>query len=250
MPDLTHVRPSMGHTFDRAWWLTTSGFGSTWPVVVVHAGFSLLAQAAVRVLDSTDGDRVLLGSVTAGLLLFALVSFIALVAALDGHARGRRLTLNDALSVGFRKVIPSLVVTLLVALLVALLVGVGSVLLLVPGIAAAVYLAFAGTVIVVEGTPVVHALPRSVELVRGHWWRTFWQFLVLGLVLPVAMAAGAGLALGIGIAMGALGGLTRLVISRLTDGLVALWFVGLTLTMLYDRQARQGDGAVADGSPE
>jgi hypothetical protein len=59
------------------------------------------------------------------------------------------------------------------AVLVELLVGMGLLLLLVPGIIAMTLLAIVGPVINIERRGLIASLRRSVELVRPHFWQAF-----------------------------------------------------------------------------
>src|SRR5690606_24140896 len=75
-----------------------------------------------------------------------------------------------------------------------LMVGVGLVLLIVPGVILAVVYAFYGFVIVDRGEPVLAALQRSAELTRGHRGELFlFGVVLLGLNLLGALAFGIGL---------------------------------------------------------
>ena len=77
-------------------------------------------------------------------------------------------------------------------------IGVVVVLLLAPAIALAVYWSMALQAVIVEGHMALKSLGRSLELVRGNWWRVLGVGLVLSLValglgivvaLPVAVAS-------------------------------------------------------------
>ncbi len=71
-----------------------------------------------------------------------------------------------------------------VDLLFALAVGVGFVLLIVPGVIAFTWFALAPAIVEIEGAGVRGAFRRSRELVRGNFWR------VLALLGPVAIVGG------------------------------------------------------------
>jgi hypothetical protein len=72
-----------------------------------------------------------------------------------------------------------------VDLIYGVVVAVGLVALIVPGIAAFVYLGLAAPVVEIEGQGARAALSRSASLVRGHFW------LVLAVLLPIEIAGDA-----------------------------------------------------------
>jgi uncharacterized membrane protein len=91
-------------------------------------------------------------------------------------------------------------------------------LLIVPGVVAAVRLAFTDVVVGVEGSGTSDVLGRSRELSQGHGWRIFFVLAVLGLV--ELLAWGGTLRLHLGMA--------------LTDSLLALlsqWTLTAALLM-------------------
>jgi hypothetical protein len=70
------------------------------------------------------------------------------------------------------------------ALLIALVVGVGYVLLIIPGIIFSVFLAMAVPAFIVERRGVTDSMSRSWNLVSGSWWH------VLGVVFVAGLLAG------------------------------------------------------------
>lgn len=76
----------------------------------------------------------------------------------------------------------------LVSLLVGLSVVVGFVLLIIPGIIVAVWVAFAPYVLFKENTTVVGAVKRSRELTRGYWWPIFGR--IVGFFVMVMIVSG------------------------------------------------------------
>ena len=59
------------------------------------------------------------------------------------------------------------------ALLIAVVVGIGFILLFVPGLIFMVFLAVAVPAFIIEGLGVTESMSRSWNLVRGNWWFTF-----------------------------------------------------------------------------
>jgi hypothetical protein len=74
----------------------------------------------------------------------------------------------------------------------ALVILGGFVALIVPGIILSVSLAFVTVVAVVEKRTLWSALARSRDLVRGHWWNVFFQFLALGVFVILGILTTGG----------------------------------------------------------
>jgi hypothetical protein len=71
-----------------------------------------------------------------------------------------------------------------VGIIATVMIGVGLVLLIIPGIYLFVALAFAIPVLMLEGSRGMAAISRSMSLVSGRWWPTFGRLLV-GLILYI-----------------------------------------------------------------
>lgn len=165
-----------GHRFSIGEALS-AGWRRFWPNILPMAVFALIVWAVNFLVQALQRDAG-----AAGRFLFSLIGFVIgqLVAigwikiALD-ISDGRSLN-AQAIADRFRLVLPYLVA----AVLYALMVGIGLILLIVPGIILAIVFAFYGFVIVDTGTTdPIGALRRSAQLTRGHRGRLF----LLGLVL-------------------------------------------------------------------
>lgn len=73
-----------------------------------------------------------------------------------------------------------------ISILSSLVVLGGLVLLIIPGIIAAICVAFAAYVLVWEDKRGFSALSRSCQLVKGYWWRVLGRLLLVGLIPIVA----------------------------------------------------------------
>ena len=152
------------------------GFGSDWSAM---AGFGLLNFVLTLV-----GATIMQGATTH-----------VVVEAL----RGRKPTFGDTLSAALR----AFWVLLGLGLVVGLAIGLGMILLLVPGIIIALMWCIVGPVAVAEGVGVGRALERSRDLTRNHRWVIFglWVLYFIASVLFGAVIGGIG-----GGAIGAVGG--------------------------------------------
>ena len=99
----------------------------------------------------------------------------ALTRAVVSANEGRRVTFGESLSTGLRVILPLIALSILFALGV----GIGFVLLFVPGIILLLMWAVAVPSLVIERTGVFGAFRRSSELTKGARWKILGLFLVL-----------------------------------------------------------------------
>jgi len=97
---------------------------------------------------------------------------------------GKRATLGASLSIGLRSFLPLLGI----GILFGIAVGVGFVLLVVPGLMLLVAWAVAIPAYVVERPGIIAAFGRSAELTRGNRWRIFALFLLYFVALIIVEA--------------------------------------------------------------
>ena len=109
-------------------------------------------------------------------LLAATISFAAFQ-----YMRGQQVGIGECLSRGLSLILP----VTGVAILAGLITGIGFLLLVVPGVIAAVMLWVAIPVAVVEHPGVIDSLKRSADLTKGYRWVIFGILLVIGIVLVV-----------------------------------------------------------------
>ncbi len=153
------------------------GWRRLWPNILPMAAFALVVwvvNGLLQVLqrDANVGIRTLLGLISFVVSQLIAIGWIKI--ALD--VTDGRPVQADAVIDKFRLVVPYLIA----ALLYALMVGVGLLLLIVPGIILAVTFAFYGFHIVDTGeTNPIEALRRSADITRGHRWRLFLLALTL-----------------------------------------------------------------------
>ncbi len=110
----------------------------------------------------------------ATMLLF-LVEVAAITHGVIHHLAGKKVSLGAMIGAGVRRAVP----LLLVGVLCYLVVGVGMVLLVVPGVYLACALAVAIPAVVVERPGILGALHRSLALTKGKRFSVFVVFVVL-----------------------------------------------------------------------
>ena len=115
-------------------------------------------------------------------LIFTIMIVGALTQAVAARYLGRPMTISGAYdSLG----VSTFVTLALASILVGLVVGLGFVLLIIPGIYLAIRLVFVPQAIVLERKGVMDAFSRSWNLVEGSWWRVLGIVLVFGIVVAV-----------------------------------------------------------------
>jgi len=111
----------------------------------------------------------------------AVVLFGAIIARVDGVARGAPVAVGDALSIGVNRML-SMIGSAFVA---GIAIVVGCILLVIPGLIVMVFLLFGPYAVIIERMGPLESLGYSRALVRGHWWRTAALLTIIGIILTV-----------------------------------------------------------------
>lgn len=120
---------------------------------------------------------------------------------------------------------------LLVAVLVGIVVGVGFILLIIPGIIFLVFLSVSEPALIVENRRGTEALKRSWNLVRGH----FWHALVVILIAAILT----GIVQGILTAIGGHNWFVRWIFSAIAQILTSPFSALVTVLLYLDLRARK-----------
>lgn len=156
------------------------------------AGLGLILGAGPQVLAGMlDALRLPFATAFAIIFLIGLIATPVLggatVSIALAHVKGGRVQFVEAARIGLR-LWPRLV---LIGLTTGLLVGLGLVLLILPGLWAGVVWCVAQPAAVAEGLGVRQAMSRSSDLSKGHRWRLFAAFLLLlAFCFAVGLVAG------------------------------------------------------------
>lgn len=166
-----------------------------------HAATLILAGAAVFIVAAVvqailhDADSAILGLLGSIVTLVAAALFAGFVVTLVADVRdGKRdFTAGELLSNASHAILPLIGF----AILFALGVGIGFILLIVPGLFLLTIWSVGAPAIVVERVGVFRAFGRSHELVRGHGWTVFGAIVTVWLILLVIgfVAAAIGIAI-------------------------------------------------------
>ncbi len=121
------------------------------------------------------------------ILIFILLSIIlgtlaalAVPKMIERSIQGQTLSATTAL----QNATPKLFIALVVSIITAIIVGIGFILLLIPGIWLGVLLSFTFSAIAVRNCG-LNALSYSRSLVKNRWWAVFGRSLLLGLCFAV-----------------------------------------------------------------
>lgn len=222
----------IGGVFDKTTEIYKQAFGTVWLV-------ALILMVPTGIIVALLGDEGILEFVGSLVSLAASAWLIGSIVRIvqDVEADGRvDQTVGEVLG----SVLPRLLPLIALQIIVNVLIGVGLILLIVPGVIAALILIASVPAFVVEGLGVFDAMSRSAELTRGNRMR----ILAVGLIV-----------LGIYIAVALIGAL--LVAATPVIGVLALIIVAVLLypyvsiitAVLYFR-LRELHGSPAAGSPE
>jgi hypothetical protein len=222
---------TIGGVLGEAWELYQRFLGRFFlTALAVFAVLDLLSALAARAGTNSAAAGVLWGIVAA---VIAVIGYFWVQAALVELVRDVRDGRADS-SVGetYRSVQPRLPAVISAGILAAIGIGIGFVLLIVPGLVLLTIWSMLVPVIVLEGRSAGESFSRSREVVRGHGWSVFGLILLTGLLVGVAS------------------GLIRLLFAPLPDFLdawlgslvahsVTVPFAAVALTTAYFQLARR-----------
>lgn len=178
-------------------------------------------------------------------MILTLTLWAALILRQRAIAQGAPVAMQAEIAAAVRR----LPVLVLVAIFNVIAVGVGFVLLVIPGVYLLIALWMAVPVLVLENTGPVDAVKSSLRLVHGHWWRTFAILLVTIAIYIVFVVLGVvALAMVVQLERGADVAVVTATSTVLVISLGAFsvpFMAAITLAVLGDLAARHA--AVADG---
>jgi hypothetical protein len=236
---------SIGRVFQRAFSTIGHNPGVVLTIVVLVGVIpSVLMNFATRSL--TGGDpAAAVNNMSAfwGAMLFAWIIAVVIGALVQGaltratvaDSEGQRATFGECIAAALRVLLPLIGV----GLIFGIAIGLGFVLLIVPGIIIMVMWSVAGPAVVVERDGVMSAFSRSSELTKGSRWKIFGLFLVLLVIyLLVFMLLGA---VGLRSAAAQPLGTANLIFSAITSIVLnLLWGTIQPSLYLELRQAKEG----------
>lgn len=214
-------------------------FAVLYPVALI---FGLIQAIVTFALKDTNAAVIAAGVslVTATFFQGMVVTFVRDVEA--GLPPGTEPSVGAL----FRSVAPVAGPLLAVSLLAGIGIGIGFVLIIVPGLVLLTIWAVVAPVVVLERVGVFESFGRSRELVRGYGWPVFWTLLMMFLLLFVTALVGA---LAIEGAGEAAGNLIQVLISALASTLYVLATANLYFRLLDAQKAGPPAATVPDDDP-
>jgi hypothetical protein len=240
VPSLDLARPrELGELISVALRLYSRNFSLFFtPAVVVVAPYVLIVDGiwGRQLADGADahGPR---GAASLSIALSLLVAQPLITAInvriVQAMGEGRVPALGEAVRAALRVFLPVVVVVALFSLGV----GLGFLLLIVPGVYLLVRWYFGPQAVVADGLRGAAALERSAEIVQGQWWSTAGRLIAISLVgLVVGLIVG-GILGAIGEAVGSP---ALYVAGQILSQAAATSFAALAGTLLFfDRRARR-----------
>lgn len=185
------LRPlSVGEILDTSFSLYRRHFSALATVALVCTGLPLVLRLFMEAAGGIFANLTLAVLYAISLTMLNLVATGATVFVVSESYLGRPISAREAL----RRATPYIGRILVCSMLMALVVGLGFLLLIVPGIMLATGLALAIPAVVLEPRSTASAaLSRSWELTRGSRWRIFGLGFTLLVLLYVPVVAITGL---------------------------------------------------------
>ncbi len=112
------------------------------------------------------------------MIIFVVISvwiYIAMIKAVGQVLEGKMIGVKETLKASLSKILPIFGVFILTGIVV----GIGVILLIIPGIIFGVWFYFAQYVLVIENVGVIAAMKRSRELVKGYFWPVVGRGLII-----------------------------------------------------------------------
>lgn len=182
--------------------------------------------------------------ISIGTILYVIGLFVlqgvVVKAAVNGF-NGKKTELGDAFGVGLRMFFPLLGL----GIVASIAIGIGFILLIVPGLILTVLWSVAAPAVVVEKRGVFEALQRSRDLTRGYRWPVFGLvviYILLSWIVGVALG-GLSLALGGGFMGGGTSLLANIVSGPLVNVVSGVVASAGVASLYYElRSAKEGAG--------
>jgi hypothetical protein len=211
----------------------TSGvIGEAWNLYKAHWRHLLSISFVVYLAVALIGVLLVAVLTWVGAILAALISLVAvfwlqatLVKAVEDIRDGRAdLSVGDT----FEAARAHLAAVLVAGLIAAIAIGIGFILLIIPGLVLLTFWCLIVPSIVIEGKSAGESFGRSVDLVRGRFWP------VLGIVVLTALIY-IGFGIILSIILSPLADWLQSFVSTIASGTLTAPFFALVLTVLYFR---------------
>ncbi len=211
---------------------TSGAIGEAWNLYKAHWRHLLSISFVVYLAVALIGVVLVALLTWVGAILAALISLIgifwlqaALVKAVDDIRDGRA---DLSLSQTFEAARAHLTPVIVAGIIATIGIGIGFVLLIIPGLVLLTFWCVIIPTIVLEGKSAGESFGRSFDLVRGYFWR------VLG-VIVLTILIYIGFAIVLSLVLSPLADWLRSFVSTIVSGTLTAPFFALVLTVLYFR---------------
>lgn len=251
---------SIGGVLDVSFRLYKEAIGSVWPLSLLV----VLASSPQTIYTIMRGNRAV--DPTNPMAAFAMfqdtsywlvtllgvVLTLWVVAAL--YAKENAIGVGEEMGNGaaLQSALGCVISLIIMTLLFALAVGIGMVLLLIPGMILLVSLILATNLVVLEGKGPIAALSGSHRLVWGNWWRTV-AILTVGFIIVIIIYFALAMIIGIAVPLTGIGSsdpflfglVTAFLIGAVINLLVTPYYVALLIAIYWDLKLRKEGGDLA-----
>jgi len=221
----------------------TSGvIGEAWNLYKAHWRHLLSISFVVYLAVALIGVLLVAILTWVGAVLAALISLVAifwlqatLVKAVEDIRDGRvDLSVGDT----FEAARAHLAAVLVAGLIATIAIGIGFILLVIPGLVLLTFWCLIVPAIVVEGKSAGESFGRSIDLVRGYFWR------VLGIIVLTVLIY-FGFQIVLSLILSPLADWLKSFVSTIVSGTLTAPFFALVLTVLYFRLRAAHEQAAA-----
>lgn len=249
---------SIGGVLDISFQVYKASLGSVWPVclLLVLGSVPSLYMAMQASTAASSGDPAAALAIfsdpnywlaTLFTIAMSVLASGAMYVKQQAIASGDELSLGSAVQTSLGRLLPQV----LMVILYAVAVGIGFVLLLIPGFILMLSLMLCWVLVVLERKGPIASLVGSHRLVWGNWWRTS-AILTVGfiilMVLYLAVAFLAGMItpfLGFGSDPFMVGFVSGFIINAVLYLLVTPYYAALLLSIYWDLKLRKEGGDLA-----
>ncbi len=225
----------------------TSGvIGEAWNLYKAHWRHLLSISFVVYLAVALIGVLLVAILTWVGAILAALISLVAifwlqatLVKAVEDIRDGRvDLSVGDT----FEAARAHLAAVLVAGLIATIAIGIGFILLIIPGLVLLTFWCLIVPSIVIEGKSAGESFGRSIDLVRGHFWR------VLGIIVLTVLIY-FGFQIVLSLILSPLADWLKSFVSTIVSGTLTAPFFALVLTVLYFRLSAAAKPALEQEPP-
>ncbi|MDC0833945.1 hypothetical protein CKA32_001164 [Geitlerinema sp. FC II] len=233
---LQKANAEVGDYFDLGWTIFKENI-STFATftLVINLPLIVISQFIPQPETPEGTIEFTSSNITILVVFYILAIVLGTMSALATHIVSERAVLRQSIDAktALQLAVPKIAITVVVSLVASLIIGVGTVLLVVPGIYLAVNLAFIGQAIALRDCG-FDAFQYSRNLVKGQWWKVFGRFLIIGIgffIIFIVLGFIVGFLVGIFAAFP----IVQLVLNVLLSLVIALagYFMSVVYTMLF-----------------